>query len=96
MCLWIGWLRNFHLRTPVPICTLFVEMPCSRAITRKSTAVDEKIKQLPGGPVTTAYFFDHLATPEDVSVTVMEEDFMEAEGELVPSVRYVVHGILKG
>ncbi|KAJ5668508.1 uncharacterized protein N7477_007078 [Penicillium maclennaniae] len=57
-----------------------------KAITRKSTAVDEKIKQLPGGPVTTAYFFDHLATPEDVSVTVMEEDFMEAQGELVPSV----------
>ncbi|KAJ5297145.1 uncharacterized protein N7443_008038 [Penicillium atrosanguineum] len=57
-----------------------------KAITRKSTAVDEKIRQLPGGPVTTAYFFDHLAIPEDVSVTVMEEDFMEAQGELVPSV----------
>ncbi|KAJ5119109.1 hypothetical protein N7526_010746 [Penicillium atrosanguineum] len=51
-----------------------------KAITRKSTAVDEKIRQLPGGPVTTAYFFDHLAIPEDVSVTVMEEDFMEAQG----------------
>lgn len=60
-----------------------------KAITRKSTAVDEKIKQLPGGPVTTAYFFDHLATPEDVSVTVTEEDFLSAQGELVPSVRYV-------
>ncbi|KAF3390259.1 Peroxisomal biogenesis factor 6 [Penicillium rolfsii] len=57
-----------------------------KAITRKSTAVDEKIKQLPGGPVTTAYFFDHLATPEDVSVTVTEEDFLSAQGELVPSV----------
>lgn len=60
-----------------------------KAITRKSTAVDEKIKQLPGGPVSTAYFFDHLATPEDVAVTVMEEDFFAAEAELVPSVRYV-------
>lgn len=60
-----------------------------KAITRKSTAVDDKIKQLPGGPVTTAYFFDHLATPEDVSVTVTEEDFLSAQGELVPSVRYV-------
>ncbi|KAJ5153416.1 Peroxisomal biogenesis factor 6 [Penicillium canariense] len=57
-----------------------------KAITRKSTAVDEKIKQLPGGPVTTAYFFDHLATPEDVSVTVTEEDFLSAQEELVPSV----------
>ncbi|EPS27048.1 hypothetical protein PDE_01989 [Penicillium oxalicum 114-2] len=57
-----------------------------KAITRKSTAVDEKIRQLPGGPVSTAYFFDHLATPEDVSVTVTEEDFLSAQGELVPSV----------
>ncbi|KAJ5538634.1 hypothetical protein N7494_008113 [Penicillium frequentans] len=57
-----------------------------KAITRKSTAVDDKIKQLPGGPVTTAYFFDHLATPEDVSVNVTEEDFVAAQGELVPSV----------
>lgn len=65
-----------------------------KAITRKSTAVDDKIKQLPGGPVTTAYFFDHLATPEDVSVTVMEEDFLAAQGELVPSVRYVGNLIL--
>lgn len=61
-----------------------------KAITRKSTAVDEKIKQLPGGPVTTAYFFDHLAKPEDVSVTVTEEDFLSAQAELVPSVRYVL------
>lgn len=58
-----------------------------KAITRKSTAVDEKIKQLPGDPVTTAYFFDHMATSEDVSVLVTEEDFVAAEGELVPSVR---------
>ena len=58
-----------------------------KAITRKSTAVDEKIKNLPGGPVSTAYFFDHLATPDDVSVTVTEEDFTEAQRELVPSVR---------
>ncbi|KAE8360491.1 hypothetical protein BDV27DRAFT_134459 [Aspergillus caelatus] len=57
-----------------------------KAITRKATAVDEKIKQLPGEPVTTAYFFDHLATPEDVTVTVAEEDFIQAQNELVPSV----------
>lgn len=64
-----------------------------KAITRKSTAVDEKIKQLPGGPVSTAYFFDHLAIPEDVAVSVTEEDFFLAQAELVPSVRYV-HGFI--
>ncbi|KAE8390960.1 AAA-domain-containing protein [Aspergillus alliaceus] len=57
-----------------------------KAITRKATAVEEKIKQLPGEPVSTAYFFDHLATPEDVAVTVAEEDFIQAQDELVPSV----------
>ncbi|CAG7971557.1 unnamed protein product [Penicillium olsonii] len=57
-----------------------------KAITRKATAVDDKIKALPNGPVSTAWFFDHLATPEDVNVLVMEEDFLSAQGELVPSV----------
>jgi peroxin-6 len=60
-----------------------------KAITRKATAVDEKIKQLPGGPVSTAYFFDHFATPDDVAVMVTEEDFTRAQSEMVPSVRYV-------
>ncbi|KAK9860790.1 hypothetical protein MYU51_006059 [Penicillium brevicompactum] len=57
-----------------------------KAITRKATAVDDKIKALPNGPVSTAWFFDHLATAEDVNVLVMEEDFLSAQGELVPSV----------
>ncbi|KAJ5572727.1 hypothetical protein N7450_009711 [Penicillium hetheringtonii] len=57
-----------------------------KAITRKSTAVDDKIKQLPGGPVSTAYFFDYLAKPDDVSVMVTEEDFLSAQSEMVPSV----------
>lgn len=60
-----------------------------KAVTRKAMAVDEKIQQLPGEPVSTAWFFDHLATPEDVSVTVTEDDFSGAQDELVPSVRYV-------
>ena len=60
-----------------------------KAITRKATAVDDKIKSLPNGPVSTAWFFDHLATKEDVNVMVTEEDFLSAQGELVPSVRYV-------
>jgi peroxin-6 len=59
-----------------------------KAITRQATAVDEKIKALPE-PVTTAYFFDHLAAEEDVAVMVMEEDFLAAQEELVGSVRYV-------
>ncbi|KAJ5594058.1 uncharacterized protein N7459_000266 [Penicillium hispanicum] len=57
-----------------------------KAITRKSTAVDDKIKQLPGGLVSTDWFFDHLATSDDVSVTVTEDDFFSAQTELVPSV----------
>lgn len=61
-----------------------------KAVTRKALAVDEKIRQLPGEPVSTAYFFDHLSTPEDVAVMVAEEDFTAAQDELVPSVRYVL------
>ncbi|KAK2796124.1 peroxisomal assembly protein [Onygenales sp. PD_12] len=57
-----------------------------KAITRQATAVDDKIKALPDGPVTTAYFFDHLASPEDVAVMVTEEDFISAKNELVASV----------
>lgn len=58
-----------------------------KAITRQASAVDAKIKKLPGGPVTTAYFFDHFATKEDIAVMVTEEDFFAAQQELVGSVR---------
>ena len=58
-----------------------------KAITRQTSAVDAKIKSLPGGPVTTAYFFDHLAREEDIAVMVTEDDFAAAQRELVPSVR---------
>ncbi|KAL8850850.1 MAG: hypothetical protein Q9221_004264 [Calogaya cf. arnoldii] len=57
-----------------------------KAITRQASAVDAKIKALPNGPVTTAYFFDHLATKEDVTVMVAEHDFQAASRELVGSV----------
>jgi peroxin-6 len=40
--------------------------------------VDREIKQLLGELVSTAYYFDHLATREDVAVMVMEEDFTRA------------------
>lgn len=58
-----------------------------KAITRRASAVEAKIKALPGGPVTTAYFFDHMATDEDIAVMVTEEDFFAAQRELVGSVR---------
>ncbi|KAL8946096.1 MAG: hypothetical protein Q9222_007462 [Ikaeria aurantiellina] len=57
-----------------------------KAITRQASAVDAKIRALPKGPVSTAYFFDHLATEEDVAVTVTEKDFEAARRELVGSV----------
>ena len=58
-----------------------------KAITRQASAVDAKIKALSGAPVTTAYFFNHLATEEDIAVMVTEEDFVAANKELVGSVR---------
>ena len=58
-----------------------------KAITRQASAADAKIKALPGAPVTAAYFFDHLATEEDIAVMVTEQDFYAANRELVGSVR---------
>ncbi|MCJ1474371.1 peroxisomal assembly protein [Lambiella insularis] len=57
-----------------------------KAITRQASVVNTKIKALPGGPVTTAYFFDHYATQEDLAVVVTEEDFIAAQRELTGSV----------
>ncbi len=60
-----------------------------KAITRKTQAVDEKVKQLSkarGEEISTGYFFDHHATNEDTEVTVNEEDFARAQDELVGSV----------
>ncbi len=70
-----------------------------KAVTRQATLVDTKIRAInaeraashppdsPGsGPISTAYFFDHFATPEDVAVMVTEQDFLDAHRELVPSV----------
>ncbi|KAL5360074.1 hypothetical protein BJX96DRAFT_67744 [Aspergillus floccosus] len=83
-------LRRVADRLPLTYTGADLYALCSdamlKAITRKATAVDEKIKALPGEPVSTAWFFDHLATPEDVAVMVTEDDFSQAQGELVPSV----------
>jgi peroxin-6 len=59
-----------------------------KAITRQARAVDNKVKAYSAAhnPITIAYFFDHLATDEDTAVMVTEEDFVEADRELVPSV----------
>lgn len=66
-----------------------------KAVTRKANQVDEKIRELERekasgeGSISTAWWFDHVATDEDVAIEVQEEDFKEARKELVASVRYV-------
>jgi peroxin-6 len=60
-----------------------------KAVTRQASAVDAKIAAINASreyPISTAYFFDHYATKEDVAVLVTEEDFMAARRELIPSV----------
>ncbi|TGZ84647.1 AAA-domain-containing protein [Ascodesmis nigricans] len=56
-----------------------------KAITRQARHVDERIAKM-DRKVTTAWFFDHEATEEDVRVVVSKEDFEEARRELVGSV----------
>ncbi|KIX01660.1 uncharacterized protein Z518_09386 [Rhinocladiella mackenziei CBS 650.93] len=60
-----------------------------KAITRKTRSVDEKVQQMGkarGEDISTGYFFDHLATEEDVQVVVSDADFDAAQNELVGSV----------
>lgn len=66
-----------------------------KAVMRQATNVDARIRALNESPdrgkpphhrISTAYYFDHFATPDDVAVTVTEADFMAAHRELVPSV----------
>lgn len=60
-----------------------------KAITRKTKAVDDRVAEISrqrGEVVSTGWFFDHAATPEDVEVVVNEEDFELAQKELVGSV----------
>jgi len=66
-----------------------------KAVTRQASLVDQKLAFLnaslisQGKPkVSTAYYFDHFATAEDIAVMVSEEDFLAAEKELVPSVSW--------
>ncbi|KAG4439588.1 peroxisomal assembly protein [Cadophora sp. M221] len=64
-----------------------------KAVTRQASLVDSKIAKINTNntssgksKISTAYFFDHFASKEDVAVMVTEEDFINAEKELVPSV----------
>lgn len=62
-----------------------------KAVTRKAASVDAKLRAINDDrdakhQISTAYFFDHFATPEDIAVMVTEQDFMEAHRELIPSV----------
>lgn len=65
-----------------------------KAVMRKARQVDKKIEEENKGRISeaketmsTAWFFDHVAGPDDVAVTVEEKDFLEANSELVASVR---------
>ncbi|KAK3394195.1 P-loop containing nucleoside triphosphate hydrolase protein [Podospora didyma] len=60
-----------------------------KAVTRQASQVDAKIRainQTKETAISTAAFFDHYATPDDVAVMVTEQDFLDAHRELIPSV----------
>lgn len=65
-----------------------------KAVTRQASLVDAKLKAINAdlaahglrAPISTAYFFDHFATQDDIAVMVTEQDFLDAHRELIPSV----------
>jgi len=86
-------LRHVAQRLPFTYTGADLYALCSdamlKAITRKTKAVDDRVAEISkqkGEPVSTGWFFDHAATPEDVEVVVNEEDFELAQRELVGSV----------
>lgn len=63
------------------------------AMTRTATEVDEKLKAfnekrkaLGEEEVSSRWWFDNAATPDDINVLVTMQDFHKAQSELVPSV----------
>ena len=61
-----------------------------KAITRKTRQIDAKVASacaVRGQEISTAFYFDHLASPEDTTVAVNEQDFAVAQQELNASVR---------
>lgn len=64
-----------------------------KAVTRSARSVDQRVASINAdrasrgqGKISVAYYFDHYGTDEDTQVTVVEDDFMRAREELVPSV----------
>jgi peroxin-6 len=56
-----------------------------KAMTRAAEKVNEKVSEYPR-KVSTQWWFDHVALPEDLAWQVEMQDFMAARKELVPSV----------
>ncbi|KAG9061582.1 peroxisomal assembly protein [Linnemannia hyalina] len=64
-----------------------------KAMTRTADGIESRVvtinkdetSTLPR-PITSQYYLDHLAQPEDIVVQVTEEDFDQALAELIPSV----------
>ncbi|RLV95724.1 Peroxisomal biogenesis factor 6 [Spathaspora sp. JA1] len=59
------------------------------AMTRVANEVDAKIKkyaEVEGREVSTRWWFDNVASEEDITVLVRMQDFIKAQNELVPSV----------
>ncbi|KAG7892742.1 hypothetical protein KL936_000916 [Ogataea polymorpha] len=61
------------------------------AMTRTAGAVEKKINEYncnreEGDKISTRFWFDNIAKPEDTQVLVKSEDFAKARDELVPSV----------
>ena len=63
-----------------------------KAITRQAARVEVKVSETRvrlGKDISTGWWFDHEAGPDDVKVVVEELDFDDARKELVGSVRFV-------
>ncbi|KAG8425791.1 peroxisomal assembly protein [Metarhizium acridum] len=88
-------LRNVAQQLPFTYTGADFYALCSdamlKAVTRQSSAVDAKVRAINAeragkSEISTAYFFDHYATKEDIAVMVTEADFLAANDELIPSV----------
>ena len=58
-----------------------------KAVTRQISTVESKIRGMVGEHSSTAFYLDNLATEQDTMITVIEDDFVSAQRELVGSVR---------
>ena len=60
-----------------------------KAIARQVSLIENKSRSIRDEPGSTAYYLDHLATEEDTTILVREDDFLAAQQELVGSIRCV-------